>query len=238
MIATLETPRAADAAARPARPLIVELAGPAAVGKTAVIHALGAGDRRLRAGLRVPRRRHVATAFALAPTFLALHRPYPGLLWKEMKRITWLGTLHRLLRERRAAPGDAILLDEGAVYMLARLEVHGAGRIRSDAYARWRQEAIDTWAAMLDLVVWLDAPDSVLRERLRRREQPHPVKHLPDGDIDRFLSSYREAYRRVIHALAEADGPRVVAVRTDREDAEHVAGRVTAELRDLEYMES
>ena len=234
MIATLEAARPPGRALRPARRLVVELVGPAAAGKTSLILALGAGDRRLRAGLRVPRQRHVATALALAPTFLALHRPYGGLLWKEMKRITYLGSLYRLLQGGRPMGDGTVVLDEGAVYMLARLQVFGADRIRSAAYARWWRGAIEAWARRLDLIVWLDAPDAVLRERLRGRRQPHPARELPDDGIDRFIGSYRESYRRVVRALVEARGPEVLVIRTDRESVAQIARRVEAAVREME----
>jgi len=234
MIATLERPGPASVATAPVRPLVVELAGPAAAGKTSLLLALGAGDRTLRAGLRVPRQRHLATALTLAPTFLALHRPYRGLLWKEMKRITYLGSLYELLRERSGASAGTVLLDEGAVYMLARLEVLGAERIRSAAFAGWWRAAIEAWSSTLDLIVWLDAPDPILRDRLRRRPQSHPVKRLSDDAIDRFIASYRDSYRHVIRSLMEARGPRLLTVRTDREDVECIARRLAAEVRDME----
>jgi hypothetical protein len=234
MIATLERSGAASAATAPVRPLVVELAGPAAAGKTSLLRALGAGDRKLRVGLRVPRQRHLATALTLAPTFLALHRPYRGLLWKEMKRITYLSSLYDLLQERSSASAGTVLLDEGAVYMLARLEVLGAQGIRSAAYAAWWRAAIEAWSSTLDLIVWLDAPDPVLRDRLRRRIQPHPIKRLPDDAIDRFIASYRDSYRHVIRSLMEARGPRLLTVRTDQEDVECIARRLAAEVRDME----
>jgi predicted ATPase len=234
MIATLERSGPASAVTEPVRPLVVELAGPAAAGKTSLLLALGAGDRTLRAGLRVPRQRHLATALTLAPTFVALHRPFHGLLWKEMKRITYLGSLYELLRERSGASAGTVLLDEGAVYMLARLEVLGAEGIRSAAYATWWRAAIEAWSSTLDLIVWLEAPDPILRDRLRRRAQSHPVKRLSDDAIDRFIASYRDSYRRVIRSLMEARGPRLLTVRTDREDVECIARRLAAEVRDME----
>ncbi|HEX6614691.1 MAG TPA: hypothetical protein VF046_00155 [Gemmatimonadales bacterium] len=234
MIATLEAVRPPGRVLQPTRRLVVELAGPAAAGKTSLLLALGGGDRQLHAGLRVPRHMHIATALSLAPTFLALHRPYGGLLRKEMKRITYLGSLSRLLQDGRPTQDGAVILDEGAVYMLARLQVFGADRIRSAAYARWWRGAIEAWARMLDLIVWLDAPDPILRARLRGRRQPHPAKALPDDGIDRFIATYRESYRRVVRALVEARGPEVLVIRTDRESVAQIARRIEARVRELE----
>lgn len=184
----------------------------------------------LRAGLRPPRHRHLSAAIGLAPTFLALHRPYRGLLWKEMKRITYLSTMCRLLEDPQGSGTGVVVLDEGPVYMLARLLVYGDDRIRSVAFERWWRDAIEQWATTLDMVVWLDAPDPVLTHRLRTRQQSHPVRGLPDEAITEFLSSYRTAYNRVIGALTGARGPTLLSVRTDREPLGNVVQRVAAEI--------
>jgi hypothetical protein len=217
----------------PFRRLVVELVGPAAAGKTSLIAALGAGQPGLRAGLRVPRHRHLATALAHAPTILALHQPYDGLRWNAMNRMTYMRSLHRLLLEPAAARAGTVILDEGAVYMLARLQVHGADRIRSGAYQSWWHGAIEDWTRTLDLIVWLDAPDPVLRERLRGRGQPHPAKHLPDEAVSSFMARYRDAYWRVITALTAVRGPGVLAVRTDEESVSDIAGRIVTTMRTM-----
>jgi hypothetical protein len=214
--------------------MVVELVGPAAAGKTSLIAALAGSRPGLRAGLRVPRHRHLVTALGLAPTFLALHLPYDGLLRKAMKRITYLSTLHHLLHEPAFVRAGTVILDEGAVYMLARLQVHGADRIRSRAYLRWWHGAIEAWARTLDLVVWLDAPDPVLRERLRGRAQSHPAKHVSDDAVSSFLACYRDAYWRVIAALTATDGTRVLTVRTDHESVDDIVSRVVAEMRRMD----
>jgi hypothetical protein len=214
--------------------MVIELVGPAAAGKTSLLAALGGSRAGLRAGLRVPRHHHVLTAIGLAPTLLALHLPCDGLHWKTMKRITYLGTLHRLVREPAWLGAGTVILDEGAVYMLARLQVYGADRIRSRAYPRWWLEAIQGWARTLDLIVWLDAPDPVLRHRLRERRQTHPAKHLSDEAVSSFLACYRDAYWRVISTLTALEGPRVLTIRTDEASVEDVVGRVVAEMRAID----
>jgi hypothetical protein len=216
------------------RPVVVELVGAAATGKTSLLLALARDDRTLRAGLRPPKHRHLPSAVALTPTFLALHRPYRALLWDEMKRITYLRTLQRLLEEHRSTRAGTVVLDEGAVYMLARLLVFGGERVQTPAFQQWWSSAIEQWANILDILVWLDAPDSVLTHRLRTRQQAHPVKALPDEAAAQFMASYRDAYNRVIRALSATPSLSVVSVRTDQEPLSRVAQLVNAEMRKKE----
>lgn len=218
----------------PLRPLTVELVGPAAAGKSSLLLALTREHRMWQAGLRPPRYRHLATAVSLAPTFLALHRPYRGLLWKEMKRITYLRTLQRVLEDPGSRRSRTVILDEGAVYMMARLLVFGGETVRSAAFDRWWRDAIERWARALDILVWLDAPDPILIQRLRSRGQPHPVKGLSDAAIGRFITTYRAAYDRVLGGLAAAHGPALVAVHTDQESLDQAARRVAGEIQKKE----
>jgi hypothetical protein len=231
MVDFLQSVRASgNAAPLTGRPLVVELAGPAAAGKSSLLVALAQSDTTLTLGPHLPRYRHVATALHLAPTFFALHRPLRGSLWKEMKRITYLGTLQSILEEPTSQRGGGVVLDEGAVYMLARLRVYGGERIRGDAFERWWRSAIDRWANILDIIVWLDAPDPVLIHRLRARQQDHTVKGLSDDAIRGFIGSYRAAYDRVIGALAAANGPTVLTVRSDQESMSHTVQRALARM--------
>jgi hypothetical protein len=216
------------------RPLTVELVGPAAAGKTSLLLALAREHRLWRAGLRPPKLRYLRTAVGLVPTFLELHRPYRGLLWKEMKRITYLGTLRRVLEDTGSRRSSTVILDQGAVYMMARLLVFGDERLRSAPFQRWWGQAMEQWARALDILVWLDAPDPVLIERIRSRKQPHPVKGLTDGAIGEFMAAYRAAYDQVLGGLVAAGGPKVLDVRTDREPLEQLARRVASEIRKLE----
>jgi shikimate kinase len=226
--------RVDPAAAPPRRVRIVVLVGPAAAGKTSLLEEMARLDPGVEAGLRIPRRRHVGPALALAPTFLALHRPFRGLMRKEMKRIMYLSTLHRVLQERSSARARPVILDEGAVYMLARLLVMGGDRVHGAAFEHWWQSAVQQWAGTLDLIIWLDAPDPVLRSRIRGRLQSHGVKQSSDEVIDTFMATYRAAYQRVIGELNERQGPRVLTVSTEREPVGHIARRLLAELRDAE----
>jgi pimeloyl-ACP methyl ester carboxylesterase len=149
-----------------------------------------------------------------------------------MKRITYLRTLRRRLLARHGERVRPVVLDEGAVYMLARLRVLGGERLRGPGFERWWHEEVRRWARCLDLVVRLDAPDPTLRERIRTRSQPHGVKHLSDGYVDSFAATYRIAYDEVIRALRDVGGPRILTIQTDEAPVDRIARRIVAEIQD------
>jgi hypothetical protein len=221
---------AAATVAGAARPLIVELAGPAGGGKSSLLDVCGRRDRSLRTDLRVARSWHVATVSSLLPTFIDLHRPFRGILWKEMKRILHLQALHAFLRQPAFAASRALVLDEGPVYMLARILVLGESKIQTRGFARWWRAAIATWARALDVVVWLDAPTNVLAGRIRHRPQPHPVRELSEEAIGGFLEAWRVAYIQVLSDLAANWGPAVWTFDTHQMSAERLAEHFLARL--------
>jgi thymidylate kinase len=215
-----------------ARRHVVELVGVAATGKTSLLRALRGQEPGWRGGLRPPKYQHAWSAVSLLPTFLALHRPARHLLWKEMKRITYLRTLRRALAAEARRPDGAVVLDEGPVYMMARIRMYGGPAVRSAAFAPWWREVGREWQRVLDLVVWLDAPDAILARRLRSRAQRHRLQGTKEQDIEEFLASYRAAYAEVMSLLGEQGGVRVLEFRTDREMPERIAERVVMELQE------
>jgi hypothetical protein len=212
------------------RAAVVELVGPAAAGKTSLRRVLALRSAGAQTSLHLRWPQFVPAAVGLTPTLLGVHRPFRGLLWKEMKRMVYVGALRRAL-ERPGASARPVILDEGPIYMLARLRVFGEDRLGSRAFERWWREAVREWAVALSLIVRLDAPDAVLIERLRSRIQSHPLRGHGDEAISRFLEAYRNAYDAVIEALMAADGaPRLLIFRTDEQPVDRIADAVAPYL--------
>ena len=223
-------PMRGSAQPRPSnQPLVMELAGLAGTGKSTFARALARLDSGIRARPHVSLPRYLASVPPLIPTLLGLHWPFRGILDKEMKRIVRVRALHQLAR--RATGCRTLLFDEGPVYMLARILVYGGERLQTRGFARWWRRAITSWAATLDLIVWLDAPNHVLAERLRTRSQWHPVQDASPEAIVRFLDSYRAAYARVVSELTAARPLAVWTVVTDHRSPALDASELLARLR-------
>lgn len=213
------------------RPLVVELAGPAGSGKSAIARALVRLDPEIHARPRVSPPWYLASMPGLVPIFLGLHWPFRGVLGKEMKRILRLRALHRLVH--RARDGCALVFDEGPVYMLARILCFGAEKIETQAFVRWWRRAIAEWAATLDVIVWLDAPPDVLARRIRTRSQWHRFQRADDQALTAFLNSYRAAFARVLTELTATGGPLLWSFATDRGSADLQARELLQRLRTL-----
>lgn len=220
--------------ATPRRPFIVELVGPAGAGKSAVMQAISRRDAAVRPGLRIDRYRHlpliVRHTLPLVATGLELLWNAPRSWWPSLLRLVRLATLHAVLRREASQAYRAVILDEGPVFTLTRLRVFEEASFRSARFAqRWRT-ALEQWAATLDAVIWLDAPDHVLAQRIRSRPKAHRVKERSDQAIGEFLRRYRRAYRLVLDQMTTTSGTKLVEISTATESADQIAAAILPAL--------
>lgn len=222
---------------QPSRPLIVELVGPAGAGKTALLRSLRR-DRRFRAGLRIDRLRHfldiLIHAAILVPIGFALLGHGPTAMWYGVLHFVRLRTLpSAIARASRRKEDGVILLDEGPIFSLGRLSVfqqagHGVGPVSR----QWHAE-LNRWSGLLDAVVWIDAPDAVLTERIRSRPKDHQIKTGTDAEVVDFLGRYRRAYGDILTRLKASGAVRVIELDTTDSTIDETASRVVAELERL-----
>lgn len=215
-------------------PIIVELVGPAGAGKTALLRAISARDPSVRSGLRIERLQFLPLilwhALALAPTAVELFAENTRSWWPGVRQLVRLRTLHPALARETSSGSRAIILDEGPLFSLTRLSVFqkadvGHGRLGRE----WRAE-LARWTSELDVVVWLDAPDHVLSERIRGRDKDHMVKDATEQEMTEFLGRYRSAYLGLLDRVRAAGRVRVVKIETHEHTTDHIAGIILAAL--------
>jgi hypothetical protein len=221
-----------DAPSRPAA--VVELIGPPGAGKTTLRRAVLSLEPRSLT-IRIDRRRDLAV---VARTALGLVRPVVAAVAQQRHLLSWRDAVqHTRLRAlrpavaRAAASGAPLaLLDEGPVYALAKLEAYGHVSGEEGFFGtRWR-DALARWREVVDLVVWLDAPDALLVRRIRGRAKAHPVKVAGPLEATRFISRYRAAYDTIVARMCTSGGPRLLRLDTSTGDAVEHAARVIETL--------
>jgi len=208
--------------------MVAELVGAAGTGKSTLSLRLARRPGVMRASVwKLPRGWWVFNAVRSLPSLLALCLRAQALPWADMGYMIRLRTLHHLVRSRRTrASAPLVILDEGPVFALAWLRLFGHERAAGQTMTRWRRAVIRDWAATVDVVVLLDAPDAVLAGRIRTRDQPHRIKAGSDSEIGRFATAYREAFGEVIAALTAANGVRVVRLGSDGEAVDRTVDRL------------
>ena len=201
--------------------MLVELAGLPGAGKSTVFDLLLARDERL------------------SPMPILRHGPHRGRLGRELVRTaamlarrraldrTWSFEVLVMAAYLDALPAalagreDTVVFDQGPIYTLCRPQ------LRHPRLARWRDEQLARWAARLDVVVVLEAPDTVLVERMNARDKAHRLKGLAADEAVAGLRRDRDVLDQAItRAGAVRDAPRIVRIDTAATPADDAATRI------------
>ena len=206
---------------RSAAPFIIELVGPAGAGKTTLARVLTDKNHRIMVGpeLELRKIKNIPTFLTHAPYILpvlARRRRSRRLSWDEIKSMVYLRAWSQVLARQVATSGTTVLLDHGPAFKLATLHAFGPESLKSRNFASWWHNMYRIWASTLDFVVWLDAPDDVLVQRINKRDQRHPVKQKPKSEVYEFLARYRHSYKHTLDRLTALDGPTLIRFDSSR----------------------
>lgn len=222
---------------RPGETKIVEIVGPAGAGKTTLYQALDCHTDRIQVG-NFPDVRKVSdvpfffwNGIRIIPNLLRLYRSDSRQLTR--REFAWMSILYgwtELLRKESRRNDRIIVLDQGPVYLLAEMRLFGPEYLKqAGAQGLW-QTLYKRWGTVLDTVVWLDAEDEVLLERIRNRQQEHIVKEQPATVVFEFLNCYRSEYERILSILeAQGAGLKVLRFNT-RQQPKEILGQLMWEL--------
>ena len=216
-----------------------EIVGPPGSGKTTLVRELARRhpEFQLRSppGLRELRRLpfFLRNGLALAPAFAKLTFGRGGrcLRPEEYFGLVCLRGWHRRLLRTGPAGGVAIL-DQGPVFMLAELLFfRGPQIVKLMSGARWKR-TLEIWRSILGGIVWLDAADPVLAERIDTRDKGHLIKGASSDEARDFLERSRASLNQAISILrADGQSPAVTTIDTGRPSLDDVVDRLSRDLR-------
>jgi hypothetical protein len=166
----------------------------------------------------------------LIPAFGPMWLQSKSLLWRETRHMVRLRTLQRRLRATKAGQADTQVFDEGPVFSLVWLRGFGHETMREELTESWWRAAIQDWASLIDVVVVVDAPDTVLARRIRARAHDHEVKEFTDQEIAHWMARFRRALEWVLSEMKRHGGPVVLRLSSEDELPEQIAKRIAEDL--------
>jgi len=217
---------------------VVEIVGPAGAGKTTLYQALNCHPKSVRLGNFPDVRKmtdapfFVANGIQLIPSLLGLYRPDSRQLTRrEFAWMTILNGWPAILCKELRNDNQTIILDQGPVYLLAEMRLFGPEYLRQKAAERLWQDLYGRWGATLDMVVWLDAADDILLDRIQTRQQEHVVKAEPAPVICEFLDRYRTEYEFILSILTnKMPSLKVLRFDTGRQQPQDIMSQFLSEL--------
>jgi len=220
-------------------PRIVEIIGPAGAGKTTLCRALSPCKKSFHMG-NFPDIRKISSmpffiknGFQMLPALLKLPRDNSRKLTR--REFAWLSILNGwsdILQ--KVAENKIVILDQGPVFLLTETREFGPEYLRNENADFLWQGLSSRWGNTLDMIVWLDAPDTSLMTRIRNRGKEHVIKNESDETIHAFLARYRKAYERTISKLsANHSDLKILRFDTSQTSAEEIVCRLLFEFSSI-----
>ncbi len=222
---------------RLACPRLIEMVGIGGAGKSTLLRALNRGDPRIRKSEPPGKLGYIpalATLFFFwLPVYLRKYRGTRWFTWDEMRNICYLDVrLNHIRRQLRSS--DVILaLDPGSVYWLSSLREFGPEFAKDPLFLRWWDARLQEWSAALDMIVWIEAPNELLLQRVLARDEVHEAREQPAGTALEYFERYRLWYSRMVPEMASRGHARLFHFRSDELTTEQMVSEVlrTVDLR-------
>lgn len=216
---------------------LVEITGVAGSGKSTITSILTDGEYARAPFISARDPKQISLFLRSLPQVVPLivgnaRRP-PRMTWADFKLMVYISSWDTYL-EKMPSP-ETFIFDQGPLYALARLRAKGIGVASTPAFAGWWSEMLGKWLDEISLVIWLDADDNVLLERVNRRDGAHDLRGAPVERAKEFLRRYRTLFAEIESEIQHRGRPELQRIDTGRlgvDDAAEAAIDAVASRRE------
>ena len=129
---------------------------------------------------------------------------------RDIALMTILNKWNEVLVQRSSVYGKTVVLEEGAICLLAKLSAFGSELLRSEVSAGWWKDIYRKWAQTITLIIQFEAPIPVLLNRIRSRELQYEIGTMSDEKATEYLTRIQESQEHVVsHLMGEPNGPKL-----------------------------
>jgi adenylate kinase family enzyme len=220
---------------------IIELVGPPGSGKTTLAEILRSDNDSISIAT-APNFRDlkyapffVTSLVRLIPDLLRLFfrskgKRFPGK--RDVALMTILTGWNLALRKTVSSSDQIIILEEGAICLLAKLHGFSSKILRDPCADEWWHKTYEKWAQTLDMVVLLDSSIPVLLKRIRSRELQFEIEDMPEKEALEYLGRIQTAENHILaNLMAEPKRPELFRFSTEK-SPEQICAEVTRVLQD------
>lgn len=201
-------------------PLIIEIVGPAGVGKTTLLNTLLQRNQDIVTDLNISKIHHLIVLLNHILTFFPTYfNRFKSTRWftvREFRSMVYLVTWIKIIKQYKYSQYSSIVFDHGPIYRLAMLREFGPIITKSNVYKKWWNHLFDQWTNILDIIILLDAKNELLIKRIQSRQRYHYVKGKSNQEKIEFLIRYRKSYQYVIEKMTSNQGPRLLQFDTSK----------------------
>lgn len=214
------------------QPLVVEPVGLAGVGKTTLLQTLSQQNENISTTIHLNKVRlvpfFISNTLPFVPTFLRQYKHSRWFTWKEIRSMVYLKAWRHVLDQKTPGKDKIIMLDHGPIFKLVQLREFGPEFTKSTRYNEWWYNTLAQWTETLDVVIWLDAPDETLLDRINTRSTNHTVKGKPKEEGYELLTRYRKSFQEIKAKLTTNSNLTFLHFQTDQHSPEQIANEVMA----------
>ncbi len=216
------------------RPTLIEMVGIGGAGKSTLFKALNCENQKIQK-LEPPNKLRYLPAILMVvfhwlPIYLWKYRCRRWFTWEEIRNILYLDTWLGYVRAQARARDLIVVLDPGSIYWLSSLKEFGPDFTTHPVFRRWWDARLSQWASALNLIIWIEAPNQLLLERVLDREELHEAKSQPPALALEYFERYRVSYSKMVPEVARRGHAHLFHYRSDQvstgQMAEEIFGAV------------